>query len=85
MYRTGVPSGPIGLRCAIELSLLGVTVHVLEARRSFSRLQVLHLWDWVELDLIDHPFYVFKNKDTGAINVIYKRNGGGVGLIEPEE
>ena len=48
-----VGAGPIGLRCAIELSLLGVTVHVLEARRSFSRLQVLHLWDWVELDLID--------------------------------
>lgn len=48
-----VGAGPIGLRCAIELSLLGVTVDVLEARRSFSRLQVLHLWDWVELDLID--------------------------------
>ena len=39
----------------------------------------------VELDLIDHPFYVFKNKGTGQINVVYKRNGGGVGLIEPEE
>ena len=39
----------------------------------------------VELDLLDHPFYVFKNKGTGQINVVYKRNGGGVGLIEPEE
>ena len=39
----------------------------------------------VELDLLDHPFYVFKNKGTGQINVDYKRNGGGVGLIEPEE
>ena len=38
----------------------------------------------VELDLLDHPFYVFKNKGTGQINVVYKRNGGGVGLIEPE-
>ena len=26
---------------------------VLEARERFSRLQVLHLWDWVEWDLID--------------------------------
>ena len=33
----------------------------------------------VELDLLDHPFYVFKNKGTGQINVVYKRNSGGVG------
>lgn len=38
------------------------------------------------LDFIDHPFYVFRNKATDSISVVYKRNeGDGVGLIEPEQ
>ena len=37
------------------------------------------------LDYIDHNFYVFKNKDAGnKVSVVYKRNSGGVGLIQPE-
>ena len=36
------------------------------------------------LEYIDHDFYVFKNKQGGKISVVYKRNNGGVGLIEPE-
>ena len=35
------------------------------------------------LDYTDHDFYAFKNKDTGAINVVYKRNAGGIGHVEP--
>ena len=48
-----VGAGPVGLRTAIELALLGARVEVLEQRAGFSRLQVLHLWDWVEADLIE--------------------------------
>lgn len=35
------------------------------------------------LDYIDHEFFVFRNLESDAINVVYKRNAGGVGLIEP--
>jgi len=35
------------------------------------------------LDYTDHDFYVFRNSETHNINVVYKRNAGGVGLIEP--
>ena len=48
-----VGAGPVGLRTAIELAFLGAHVQVLESRGAFTRLQVLHLWDWVESDLID--------------------------------
>jgi len=39
----------------------------------------------IAIDYIDHPFYVFRNKDTGEVSVLYKRNSGGLGLIEPSE
>jgi putative sigma-54 modulation protein len=36
------------------------------------------------LDYVDHDFYVFKNEANDKITVVYKRNVGGIGLIEPE-
>jgi putative sigma-54 modulation protein len=35
------------------------------------------------LDYIDHDFYVFRNAETNEISVVYKRNVGGIGLVEP--
>ena len=35
-----------------------------------------------QLDFIDHDFYVFKNKKNNKLQVIYKRNHGGYGLIQ---
>lgn len=36
-----------------------------------------------QLELVDHDFYMFLNGDTGNINVIYERNHGGYGLLQP--
>ncbi len=38
-----------------------------------------------QLDLVDHDFYVFENAETGQINVIYERNHGGYGVIQPRQ
>ena len=35
-----------------------------------------------QLDLIDHDFYVFRNNKNNELQVIYKRNHGGYGLIQ---
>jgi len=38
-----------------------------------------------QLSLIDHDFYMFLNAETQEINVIYERNHGGYGLIQPRK
>ena len=35
-----------------------------------------------ELEMIGHSFYVFLNKATEKVNVIYKRRDGNYGMIE---
>ncbi|PLZ96412.1 ribosomal subunit interface protein [Fischerella thermalis CCMEE 5268] len=36
-----------------------------------------------QLQLVGHDFYMFRNSETGEINVIYERNHGGYGVIQP--
>ena len=37
----------------------------------------------LELDILEKDFIMFKNADTGEANVIYKKNDGNYGIIEP--
>ncbi len=39
----------------------------------------------LQMDLVGHTFFVFRNADSGEINVVYKRHNGDYGLIEPLE
>lgn len=38
----------------------------------------------VQMELLGHSFYVFRNAETNEVNVVYKRKGNTYGLIEPE-
>ena len=38
----------------------------------------------IQMDLLGHNFYVFRNALTEEVNVVYKRKGNTFGLIEPE-
>lgn len=38
----------------------------------------------LHLEMVDHPFYIFKNLDGGHICVLYRRKDGKYGVIEPE-
>ena len=37
----------------------------------------------LQMDLLDHAFFVFTSADTGEINVVYRRRDNNYGLIEP--
>ena len=37
----------------------------------------------LQTDLLGHDFFVFTNKDTGDVNVIYHRKDGGFGILKP--
>jgi len=37
----------------------------------------------LQLELVGHDFFVFRNAETEVINVVYRRRDGDYGLIEP--
>lgn len=37
----------------------------------------------MNMELLDHDFFVFTSAETGDINVLYRRRDGDLGLIEP--
>jgi putative sigma-54 modulation protein len=38
----------------------------------------------MQMELIGHSFFVFRNAETNDVNVLYLRNDGNYGLIEPD-
>jgi putative sigma-54 modulation protein len=38
-----------------------------------------------QLQLVGHDFYMFRNSESGEINVVYERNHGGYGVIQPRK
>jgi putative sigma-54 modulation protein len=38
----------------------------------------------LQLELVGHDFFVFRNDDSGEVNVVYRRRDGHYGLIEPQ-
>lgn len=38
----------------------------------------------IQMELLGHSFFVFRNAETDEVNVVYKRKGNTYGLIEPD-
>ena len=37
----------------------------------------------MQMDLADQPFIVFRNAKSGQINVVYRRDDGNIGWVDP--
>jgi putative sigma-54 modulation protein len=52
-------------------------------RRKYFDMPAMSLDDALhQLELIDHDFYVFRDKETNQLQVAYRRNHGGFGVIQ---
>ncbi|MEG2851887.1 MAG: HPF/RaiA family ribosome-associated protein, partial [Hydrogenoanaerobacterium sp.] len=38
----------------------------------------------LQMNMLGHEFYMFRNAEDNEINVVYKRNSGDYGVIEPK-
>ncbi|MBQ8194554.1 MAG: ribosome-associated translation inhibitor RaiA [Oscillospiraceae bacterium] len=39
----------------------------------------------LQMNLLDHEFFMFKNAETGLVNVVYRREEGNYSVLVPEE
>ena len=39
----------------------------------------------LQLEMLDHDFFVFKDEESGMYNIVYRRKDGNYGLIKPQE
>ena len=53
-------------------------------RKSFTLLPMSADEAAFNMELLHHDFYVYRDADSGDVNVVYRRRDGDVGLIVPE-
>jgi putative sigma-54 modulation protein len=72
---------------AVESDLIGDRLPTLPSevlRMKYFAMPPMSIQEALEqLQLVDHDFYMFCNSATNEINVIYIRNHGGYGVIQP--
>lgn len=52
-------------------------------RKTFELMPMSHEEAIMQMELLSHNFFVFMNMDSDSVCVVYKRNDGGYGLLEP--
>ncbi len=65
---------------------LPVALETLLARRKSFKVKPMFASDAIEeMEQLDHDFFVFLNRDTSKVAVVYRREDGEYGLLEPQE
>ena len=62
------------------------TVEYKIARTKKIPVKPMHIEEAIlQMDMLGHQFYMFRDAETEEIAVVYKRHNGGYGLLEPDE
>ncbi len=79
--RTQAERAPLSIEVAQELESARPTI----VRTKRFRTPPMTEEEAIEqMELLGHNFFVFANREHGNLNVLYRRNDGTYGLIEPE-
>jgi putative sigma-54 modulation protein len=74
--RDGIPAD------AVPIELEEVETPIVKTKQ-FSVMPMSAEEAVLQLELVGHDFFVFRNAETEVINVVYRRRDGDYGLIEP--
>lgn len=58
--------------------------HEIVKRKKFNVDVMTPIEATMQMELLGHNFFLFKNDETGALNVVYRREEGNYGLLEPK-
>jgi putative sigma-54 modulation protein len=72
------------LYAAAEATIPTVTEEEIVKTKKFPLRPMSPTEATLQMDLLGHSFFVFRNAETGQTNVVYRRKEGGFGLLEPE-
>ena len=72
----GVPGGSLPMADEIDSQIVKTKQFAVRAMTAEEAV--------LELELVGHDFFVFRNSDSGEVNVLYRRKNGGYGVIEPQ-
>ena len=39
----------------------------------------------IQIDLLGHDFFVYTDRDSNDVQVVYRRSNGGYGMLKPKE
>jgi putative sigma-54 modulation protein len=81
---------PVAAAAAVADELSGEPGHAIESGRivktkQFALKPMSVNEATLQLELVGHDFFVFTNAESNRTNVVYRRNDGHYGLIEPAE
>ena len=83
LYKKGRGSSPLRSESSKEVEPVRPVKNVVKVKRfAIKPMSVMEATE--QMELLNHDFFLFFNAETEELNLVYRRNDGNYGLIEPE-